>query len=347
MSKKSRPRLSMSLWFTVLLFIENIAAVGIATASVSILNSVVPNGIKISAELLVFLFSLVIGVSLSLLSNKLFLLPLRTLYLKMRKVSKGDFTVRIDDKSRIKEIDNMYKNFNLMVKELGKLETIQSDFVSNVSHEFKTPLSAIEGYSMLLQGSENISKEQELYIQKILFNTERLSALVGNILLLAKLDNQNIQAKRNAFRLDEQIRQAILLNEISWSKKNIYLDVELESAEFFGTEELLLHVWNNLISNAIKFSPNDQTVMICLTKTEESLIFSIADKGKGLSDEVIKHMFDKFYQGDSAHKAEGNGLGLALAKRIVNMNNGTITAENLTDGGCEFIVTLKRNVQDK
>ena len=340
MKKKSRPRLSMSLWFTALLFIENIAAVGIATASVSIINSAVPEGIKISPELLVFLFSLVIGVSLSLLSNKLFLMPLRRLHVKMRQVSKGDFTAVIDYKSRIKEIDNIYKNFNLMVKELGKLETIQSDFVSNVSHEFKTPISAIEGYSMLLQGAGGISEEQELYIQKILFNTQRLSTLVGNILLLAKLDNQNIQARRNKFRMDEQIRQAILLNEIAWSKKNIYLDVELDYAEFFGTEDLLLHVWSNLISNAVKFSPDGETVMICLTKTDKSLIFSIADRGIGLNDDVLEHMFDKFYQGDSAHKSEGNGLGLALVQRIVKMNNGKISAENLSGGGCEFMVTF-------
>jgi len=343
MSKKRRPRLSMTLWFTVLLFVENIAAVGIATASVTIINSITKNRIQISPELLVFLFSLVIGISLTFLSNKLFLTPLRKLHTKMRQVSKGDFTAVIDDKSRIKEIDNMYKNFNLMVKELGTLETIQSDFVSNVSHEFKTPLSAIEGYSMLLQGSENITKEQELYIQKILFNAERLSTLVGNILLLAKLDNQNIQAKCNKFRLDEQIRQAILLNEIAWTKKDIYLDVELDIAEFYGTEDLLLHVWNNLISNAIKFSPNGGEVLICLTKTQDELIFSIADKGKGLSEEVLKHMFDKFYQGDSAHKGEGNGLGLSLAKRIVAINNGEIKAENLPEGGCEFMVTLKSN----
>jgi signal transduction histidine kinase len=270
-------------------------------------------------------------------------MPLRKLHLKMRQVSKGDFTAVMEDKSRIKEIDNIYKNFNLMVKELGALETIQSDFVSNVSHEFKTPLSAIQGYSMLLQGSKDISKEQEEYIEKILFNTERLSDLVGNILLLAKLDNQKIQTKATTFRVDEQIRQAILLQEIAWTKKNIYLDVELDSAEFFGTKELLFHVWNNIISNAIKFSPNNGKVMICLTKTQESLIFTVTDNGIGLSEEVLGHMYDKFFQGDGVHKSDGNGLGLSLAKRIVDMCGGKIFAENLEIGGCEFTVTLPYN----
>ena len=341
MKNKRRPRLSLTLWFTVLLFVENLLAVGISTASVSIISSIAGESFEIAPELLVFLFSLVLGTVLALLSNKFFLAPMRRINDKMGLVAKGDFTVRLEDKTRIKEIDNIYKNFNTMVNDLGSLETIQSDFVSNVSHEFKTPLSAIEGYSMLLQGTGSVNDEQELYINKILFNVKRLSSLVGNILLLAKLDNQSIQANKKTFWLDEQIRQSIMLFEMAWTDKNLDLDVELDNVQYYGTEELTIHIWNNLIGNAIKFSPKDAKLSISLKKTNGKIIFKVADCGQGIDDNAMKHIFDKFYQGDSAHKEEGNGLGLSLVSRIVAINGGTVCAKNREEGGAEFTVELQ------
>lgn len=340
MKNTRRPRLSLTLWFTVLLFVENLLAVGISTASVSIISSIAGESFEIAPELLVFLFSLVLGTILALLSNKFFLAPMRRINDKMALVAKGDFTVRLEEKTRIKEIDNIYKNFNTMVNDLGSLETIQSDFVSNVSHEFKTPLSAIEGYSMLLQGADNVSEEQELYVNKILFNVKRLSSLVGNILLLAKLDNQSIQANKKTFWLDEQIRQSIMLFEMAWTDKNLDLDVELDNVQYYGTEELTIHIWNNLIGNAIKFSPNDAKLSILLKKINDKIIFKVADCGQGISDDAMKHIFDKFYQGDSAHKEEGSGLGLSLVLRIVAINDGSVYAKNREEGGAEFTVEL-------
>jgi len=194
-----------------------------------------------------------------------------------------------------------------------------------------------------LQDADNLDDNQQEYIDKILFNTQRLSSLVGSILLLSKLENQQIPTNQTEYRLDEQIRKSIVALEPAWEKKDIEFDVELDRVSYLGNEAMMQHVWDNLISNAIKFSPNGSTVRIHLTKKLKKLIFSIEDQGPGLTEEAQNHIFDKFYQGDSSHKQEGNGLGLALVKRILTIEKGQITAENRPEGGCRFTVTLRTN----
>ena len=214
-------------------------------------------------------------------------------------------------------------------------------FVSNVSHEFKTPINAIEGYTMLLQGEE-LSPDQEEYVEKILFNTQRLSGLVGNILLLSKLENQNIPMKKTEYRLDEQIRQAFLSLETKWTEKEIGFQVELEEVKYTGNEGLFMHIWINLLDNAIKFSPSKGTITMFLKQEQDSVKFILEDEGPGIEDDVKSRIFDKFYQVDGSHKAEGNGLGLALVKRIVDSAGGTIKAENREYGGCRFVIELPK-----
>ena len=340
MKNERNAKISMGFWFSIVVLIENIFAIGVSTVAVTVLNQAFGRWVNIEPAVLVLLFSVTIGIILTFSMNRLFLLPLKRLNNNMSKVAKGDFTVRINEKTVIQEVNNMYKNFNLMAEELGSLEIIQSDFVSNVSHEFKTPINAIEGYSMLLQGSENVSEEQKMYIDKILFNTKRISTLVGNVLLLAKLDNQSIQNKFTKFRLDEQVRQAILAQEIQWTEKDIELDVELDEIEYYGTEDLLVHVWGNLLSNAIKFSPRGEKVVMRLKKEQEKTVFTIEDNGPGVDENIKDKIFDKFYQGDGVHKEDGNGLGLALVKQIIDINKGRVFAENKNDGGCKFTVIL-------
>lgn len=226
-------------------------------------------------------------------------------------------------------------------KELRATEVLQMDFVSNVSHEFKTPINAIEGYTMLLQGEE-LSPDQEEYVEKILFNTQRLSGLVGNILLLSKLENQNIPMKKTEYRLDEQIRQAFLSLETKWTEKEIGFQVELEEVKYTGNEGLFMHIWINLLDNAIKFSPSKGTITMFLKQEQDSVKFILEDEGPGIEDDVKSRIFDKFYQVDGSHKAEGNGLGLALVKRIVDSAGGTIKAENREYGGCRFVIELPK-----
>jgi signal transduction histidine kinase len=260
----------------------------------------------------------------------------------MTEVTNGSLDVQLEPKSPFGDIETIYRNFNLMTKELAATEILKTDFVSNVSHEIKTPIGAIEGYAMLLQGDDTLSEEQSEYVDKILTNTQRLSELVGNILLLSKIDNQAIETNWELFSLDEQIRQSIVLLEPEATKKNVEFDVELDSIAYEGNRSLTMHVWNNLIGNAIKFTPANSTVKIALTQNSRVVTFTVDDEGPGISEDAQKHIFDKFYQADTSHKQKGNGLGLPLAKRILDMVGGTVGAANLPDGGCRFTVTLPR-----
>lgn len=281
---------------------------------------------------------IIAGVITGFLNGKV-LAPITRLSGAMTKVSEGDFTQSLSTNSRIDEVRESYRSFNIMTKELAATELLQKDFVSNVSHEFKTPINAIEGYTTLLQGEE-LSKEQQECVDKILFNTGRLSGLVGNILLLSRLEHQSIPMKQESYRLDEQIRQAILSLENKWSEKDIEFQVEMDSVNVTGQAGLFMHVWLNLLDNAIKFSPEKGVIAISLLKKPEETVFTIADDGPGISEESRKRIFDQFYQADGSHRVEGNGLGLALVKRIVDLNRGSISVKNRDYGGCEFKVSL-------
>lgn len=299
--------------------------------------------IPIDPTLLLFLallvISLIVGNVVTNFVAKYFFNPIKKLRGAMGKVASGDFSVRLEEFSNSNEIMEVYSGFNLMVSELDATEILQTDFVSNVSHEFKTPINAIEGYSMLLQSGENLTAEQQEYVEKILFNTQRLSTLVGSILLLSKIENQSIPTGKTAYRLDEQIRQSIVALEADWSRQETEFDVELAEMTCFGDEPIMRHVWTNLISNAIKFGPRGGLVTLRLEKQGNCARFTIEDQGPGLPEEAKQHIFDKFYQADSSHKQEGNGLGLALVKKILDRDGGTITAEN-TPTGCRFTVVL-------
>ena len=339
--REQQNRFSLRTRLTVLVTIEMILCVLVAYCLDRLLNNVLSLGWKIPLEVELLCTCLLIGLLFTSQLSKYFFNPIKKLRRAIDQVAEGDFSVRLEDQSTSKEIMEIYTGFNLMAHELSSTEILQTDFVSNVSHEFKTPISAIEGYSTLLQGSENLDDNQREYVDKILLNTRRLSSLVGSILLLSKLENQQIPTKQSLYRLDEQIRQSLVAQEIAWIQKDIELDVELECLSYLGNEPMMRHVWDNLISNAVKFSPQGGTIKLRLTRKPEKLVFTIEDQGPGLSEETQKHIFDKFYQGDSSHKQEGNGLGLALVKRILTIEKGQITAENIPEGGCRFTVTLR------
>ncbi|MFR5632719.1 MAG: ATP-binding protein [Monoglobales bacterium] len=283
---------------------------------------------------------IMLGIVVTVFLTKKISVPINKLQRAMNQVAQRNFTVRIESDSKLNEVQKLYYNFNLMVEELAATETLQSDFVSNVSHEFKTPINAIDGYATLLQGTQGLTLEQEEYVNKILHNTERLSGLVSNILLLSKIENQVIPAKREKFPLDEQIRQAIVALETKWSEKKIELEADLEQVSYIGNEALLLHIWINLIDNAIKFNPVGGKILVCLKASEQNILVAVSDSGCGISQADKKRIFDKFYQADPSRKGEGNGLGLALAYRIAVVHNGYIEAENGAQGGARFTVVL-------
>lgn len=332
---------NLRLRMTLLVTAELVGSVLLALALYLLLVDVIP----LNSNLLLFLdlvvISLLVGGVVTSFLSQAFFDPIRKLRSAMEKVADGDFSVRLEESSSSKEIMEIYSGFNLMVQELAATEILQTDFVSNVSHEFKTPISAIEGYSMLLQDNENLLPEQKQYVDKIVFNAERLSSLVGSILLLSRLENQQIPTGQSSYRLDEQIRQSIVALEPAWEKKEMEFDVEMESLDYVGNEPMMRHVWDNIIGNAIKFGPRQGLIRIRLTGRDEQLLCTVEDNGPGLSEEAQKHIFDKFYQADSSHKEEGNGLGLTLVKKILSLSGGEITAENIPSGGCRFTVTLK------
>ena len=339
--REQQNRFSLRTRLTILVTVEMLVCVLIAYGLDQLLNRVLPLEWTVPLELELVGSCLLIGLLVTSQLSKYFFNPIKKLRTAMDKVAEGDFSVRLEERSSSKEIMEIYTGFNLMAHELSSTEILQTDFLSNVSHEFKTPINAIEGYSTLLQGDENLDGEQKEYVDKILLNTQRLSTLVGSILLLSKLENQQIPSHQTEYRLDEQIRQSVVALETAWVRKDIELDVELDRETYLGNEQMMRHVWDNLISNAVKFSPQGGVVKLKLTKKAKKLIFTIEDQGPGLSEEAQKHIFDKFYQADTSHKQEGNGLGLALAKRILTIEKGQITAENIPGGGCRFTVTLR------
>ena len=294
----------------------------------------------------VLLISILSGAAIAVGLSKIFVSPMMKLGDAMRKVAGGDFTVRLDCTSKIRDVREVYGSFNTMVKELGNTETLQTDFVSNVSHEFKTPINAIEGYASLLQDSQLTDEQKNACIDKIIFNTRRLSDLVGSILLLSKVNNQTISLKASTFRLDEQVRQSILALESKWEKKEIEFDIDLDEIEYTGYENLLSHVWLNLIDNAVKFSPQNGQIRIRLKQLDGSVTFSIWDNGLPIPEADIDRIFNKFYQGDNSHASEGNGLGLALVRKIVADAHGTINVTSSEDAGTEFVVALPNSSSD-
>lgn len=328
-------RVRMILWVTGLVILNVVLTLFLLD---KLKNSSLDQSVR---RILIIAIAFVIGVVVSNLFSKNFIHPVHEIRRGMEKVADGDFSVRLDTKSSLKEVQEIYSGFNLMVKELSAIEVLQSDFVSNVSHEFKTPISSIEGYSMMLQGEDNLTDEQKQYVERIMINTSRLSALIGNVLLLSKIENQSIETNQTWYRLDEQIRESLVVLEPQWSKKEIELDVDMESIKYLGNENLLHHVWDNLIGNAIKFSPQGGKITIRLYKSNGKIIYTVEDEGPGIPEDARPHIFDKFYQADSSHKQDGNGLGLSLAKRIVMITGGEITVEDALGGGCKFTVTLE------
>lgn len=340
MKKEIAPKVTLRVKFFLICMAEFIAVVLLSELAGWLLKRWLGVTMDIPIFVWAILFSVVVGGAVTNYITHSFIDPITRLGKAMKEVAGGNFHVAMQSDSKLKEVRDIYESFNRMVKELGNTETLQTDFISSVSHEFKTPINAIEGYASLLQDHHQSPEEQETYIEKILFNTRRLSTLTGNILLLSKINNQSIRPQRTAYRLDEQIRQAIVALEQKWTEKNIDFDVELDKVTYSGYESLLLHVWSNLIDNAIKFDPQGGMICLRLRQADDEAVFTIDDNGPGVALEEQERIFHKFYQSDSSREMSGNGLGLALVKQIVEFSGGTVSVEDLPEAGCRFTVRL-------
>lgn len=270
--------------------------------------------------------------------------PLHELAEATKKVANGDFSVYIPTlhtRDKLDYLDVMIMDFNEMVEELGSIETLKTDFISNVSHEMKTPIAIIKNYAEMLQ-MEQISEEQRKeYGASIENAAARLSDLIGNILKLNKLENQRITPDVKTYDVCRQLCESILMFEEAWDEKEIELETEIEDRAMLKADPSLMElVWNNLISNAVKFTELGGSIRICETSDEKYVKVSISDTGCGMSKEVMNHIFDKFYQGDTSHSKEGNGLGLALVKRVLELMDGDIQVTSEEGRGSTFLVTL-------
>lgn len=272
--------------------------------------------------------------------------PVRRIREGMDKIVAGDFDVRIPyikGENSQNEFDFIIKGLNDMAAELSGVETLRTDFVANVSHEIKTPLAVIQNYGTMLQG-QNLSEEQRMeYAKAITEQTRNLSALITNILKLNRLENQQIFPERKQYNLTEQICECLLLFEHAWEEKGLEIETDFEEDIFiFQDAELLGLVWNNLFSNAIKFCKEQGKVSVKVEKEPDAIVVSVSDEGCGISNEVGAHIFEKFYQGDTSHATKGNGLGLALVKRVVDIVGGDIRVQSVLGEGTTFSVYLRR-----
>lgn len=263
-----------------------------------------------------------------------------------RQVVQGDFSVRIAPINSLSVDENfnaIIDCFNTMTEELGSVETLRTDFIANVSHEMKTPLSVMQNYGMLLQMPELSEQKRMEYAKGVTEGSRRLADMMTNILKLNKLEKQQIYPKTQEYDLGEQLCECLLQFENIWEEKNIEIETDIAENVMVNTDgELLSLVWNNLFSNAFKFTPEGGCVSLLLKTTEEWIIVIVKDTGCGISSDVGAHIFEKFYQGDTSHATQGNGLGLALVKRVVDILQGEISVESEVGKGSIFTVKFRK-----
>ena len=270
--------------------------------------------------------------------------PLHKLAEATEQVANGDFSVyvpTIHTSDRLDYLDVMILDFNKMVEELGSVETLKTDFVSNVSHEMKTPIAIIKNYAELLQTGKGTEEDRLEYARNIEEAAGRLSSLISNILRLNKLEHQQIDPEIESYDLCGQLEACILNYEEMWDEKDLDLEVDLEEKTVVDADKSLMElVWNNLLSNAIKFTEPGGRVAVRQTSSDGYAVVEVTDTGCGMSRESIRHIFDKFYQGDTSHSKEGNGLGLALVRRILILMNGEISVVSEAGRGSTFTVKI-------
>ncbi len=271
-------------------------------------------------------------------------IPITRLLDATHKITEGDFSARVKlyrPLGTVNEFDILARDFNKMAEELSTTETLKNDFISNVSHELKTPIAVINSYATIIQNPEISEEERREYAQIIANSSANLSELITSILRLNKLENQQIFPEKKRYDLSEQLCECMLGFEAEWERKSLNIETDItEDVTVNADGELLSLVWSNLISNAVKFCDKGDTVRVSLKRETASAVVKISDTGCGMSEEVMGKIFEKFYQGDTSRATKGNGLGLALVKRIMDITGGEISVESRPGEGTEFTVRL-------
>ena len=289
----------------------------------------------------------IIGTAAAAILTKWILSPFKEMINATERIAKGDFKVHIQETFDEKtDFGILQRSFNHMTRELDGIEMFRNDFINNFSHEFKTPIVSIQGFAHQLQAGGLSPEEEQEYIRIIAAESDRLAKMATNILLLSKLENQAIVTEKTEFYLDEQIRTCLLLLEKQWSAKDIELNIDLDEVKYCFNETMLSHVWVNLLGNAVKFTPRGGTVSCTLRATGDRVTVTISDTGCGMDETTQKHIFEKFYQGDTSHTGDGNGIGLTIVGRILVLCGGSIQVESQPGMGSIFTVTLPVTVHN-
>ncbi len=286
--------------------------------------------------------ALMLGTLMAALAGRRFLRPIREMSKATKAIAKGNFNVRVSVPKNA-EMSELVDNFNRMTRDLGSIETLQRDFVNNVSHEFKTPLASISGFAKLMESGGLSEEQQREYAGIIAEESDRLAKLSASILRLTRLDNASSLSDRTEYDLDEQLRRTIALLASQWEQKNIDMTVEVDEITLCGSKELLGEVWLNLLTNAIRFTPEGGHIAVRASELLDEVVVEVEDDGCGMTPEVSSRVFERFYQGDRSHSNEGNGLGLALVKRVVELSGGRVEVESSPGAGSVFRVRLPRD----
>ena len=345
---RSQPKKKTSSWAGYVIFFLTIAVtVGVALTIFVVVNR---NSDGNSAVIAFTMLAVIVVISLlctgiDIVRRKIMIdAPVRKILQATERIAKGDFSVRLETAQTYETYDDsdlIMENVNAMAAELSKSEILKADFVSNVSHELKTPLAIIQSYAKLLE-KEGLSEELRIkYAQTICAAAKRLNDLVGNILKLNKLEHQELTPETEAVRLDEMLAEAVLGFEELIEQKELTLSCELDEATVVSSKSYLEIVWNNLLSNAVKFTEKGGTIGVSVKKSADGAIVTVSDTGCGISPETGARIFDKFYQGDTSHSGEGNGLGLALVKKVIDVLGGEISVSSEVGKGSVFTIVLR------
>lgn len=343
MNKISK-RITLSVHFGIFIFIINLITTFITgvlmylSFSIGILNEENIKSVMV-LPIITLASCILIGVIVSACSSRAVLKNVREFIEATEKLSRGDFSARLNIK-RPPEFRILSKNFNAMAKELGGIEVLRTDFINNFSHEFKTPIISIKGFAEILKDDDLSKEEKNEYLDIIIEESKRLSSLATNVLNLSKIETQVILNDIQRFNIGEQIRQSILLLDSKFQSKNILLDINIEDCYINGNKEMLNQVWVNLLDNAIKFNNKNGIVSVNMKKEEGNIFINITDTGLGITRESISKIFDKFYQGDRSHSTHGNGLGLTIVKKIIELHGGTIECDSIVSKGTKFTIIL-------
>ncbi len=338
LSKKSR--FPANLYWAVLAMLLVTAGVNVAIILVGLRNGWTPIFFVHLVLLYWFVITALIVLYIKHRIHRTYEIPLQKISMALEKVAHGDFSISIETVNppeKYDYLDLMILDLDRMIKDLNGIETLRTDFISNVSHELKTPLAVMQNYAVLLQSPELDENKRREYAKAVSQNCRKLTTLVTDILKLNKLENQEIYPEVPPYDLGEQFRECVLFFEEAWSAKNIELNADIADGITVTTDgRLLAIIWNNFLSNAIKFTPEGGRIDVRLEKVSDHILVSVQDWGCGMDEKTRAHVFEKFFQGDTSHATNGNGLGLALAARVADICGGKISVKSEQGKGSVF-----------